>query len=697
LEGKGGNSVQGVQASKRRFGGTDVSGLVRGLLPRWSLSFAVGFLLAIPTCSQQLPSDLGDKTIEDLMNIQVTSVSKTEEALSRTAASIVVITQEDISRSSALNIPDLIRVVPGVDVAQINSSTWAVSARGFNARFSNELLVLVDGRPAYTQTTGGVFWDVLDLPLEDIERIEVIRGPGGAVWGANAVNGVINIITKKAADTHGALVVAGGGNVNQGFGTIQYGGGLGKKMDYRVYAKYLGDGHFPGLTGGDGGDGWHLLQGGFRADSAPSSRDTLSFEGNLYTGREGTPGFDFPSITAPIVEENELFVNVGGGSIQFNWDHSFSPYSETTLESSYDTYERNDALGESHKMFNLDFQHHFTGLRRQSIVWGLNYRYSVSDTVGGLTASLDPSNLTTQLFGLFIQDEIAITPDRLFLTLGAKLEHNYYTGFGLLPSVRAAWVPSPRSTLWAAISKTDRTPSSLDASLQANVGGFTGPGGLPVVVRITGNRYVQDERAITYEAGYRMTVLKQLSIDVSTYFNNYTHQNTTEPGAFFLENSPTPPHLVEPLIEENLMHGETHGVEVAVKWQPTHRWTLSPGYAFEEVRMHLDPSSKDTTSVADAEGSSPGHSAQLRSHLLLCHGFAWDTSVYFVGRLTDPVEASYTRLDSQLSWRFAEHASVSFVGQNLAKARHQEFVDSTGSARTTEIKRSAYVKLTWQF
>ena len=294
--------------------------------------------LVLPARSQQSSADLTSQSIEDLMNIEVTSVSKTEQTLSRTASAVFVISQEDIRRSGSTNIPDLLRMVPGMDVAQVNGNTWAISARGFNSRFSSELLVLVDGRPVYTESFGGVYWDVLDLPLEDIERIEVIRGPGGSVWGANAVNGVINIITKKASDTHGALVVAGAGNVDQGFGTIQYGGNAGQETDYRVYAKYLNQDHLPDSAGQDGGDGWHMARGGFRMDSVVSSKDTLMFQGDIYSAREGIPTIDFPSITAAAPQNIEQLGNLSGGFVQGVWDHTASPRSDTTLQVSYDTF-----------------------------------------------------------------------------------------------------------------------------------------------------------------------------------------------------------------------------------------------------------------------------------------------------------------------------------------------------------------------
>jgi len=625
-------------------------------------------------------------------------VSKTEETLSRADAAVCVISPEDISRSGALNIANLLRMVPGVDVAQINSNTWAVSARGFNARFSDELLVMMDGRPVYTQTFGAVFWDALDLPLENIERIEVIRGPGGSIWGANAVNGVINIITKKAADSHGGLVIAGGGNVDQGFGTVEYGGNISEKTNYRVYAKYLNQDHLPDPTGQDGGDGWHMLRGGFRTDSVLSSKDTLMLEGNFYTAREGSPTIEFPSVTAPARQNIELLANVSGGFIQGTWNHTSSPHSDTTLQISFDSYDRNDFLREGSRSFELDFQHHFSGWTRQNIVWGLSYRYSKLNSDGGLYVSLLPADIGTQVFGSFVQDSIAIAADRLFVTVGTKLEHNHYTGFNLMPSARVAWTPSPRHTLWAAVSKADRTRSAFDASVVSSISTSPGPGGIPDVLTFFGNPRVKNERLMAYEAGYRTTLVKQISVDFTVFYNNYSDQFTAEPSAPFMVETPPPPHLVTPLTYRNLMHGEAHGVEIAMNWQPTHRWTLSPGYAFEEIHMHLAPASLDATSVGGAEGSSPDHSAQLRSHLDLGHGLSWDASAYFVGRLTDPEEPSYTRLDTQLiTWHFGEGASVSLVGQNLAKDLHEEFVDSTGSARTTLVKRSAYAKFTWRF
>jgi iron complex outermembrane receptor protein len=644
----------------------------------------------------QAPTDLANESIEDLMKIRVTSVSKTVQTLSRAASAVFVITPEAIGRSGATNIPELLRMVPGVDVARINAHTWAVTVRGFNGRFSNKLLVLMDGRTVYTPNFGGVFWDVLDLPLTNVERIEVIRGPGGSVWGANAVNGVINIITRKASETLGGLLVAGDGNIEQGFGTVQYGGKAGKSTDYRVYTKYLNQGKFPGTTGADGGDGWRMLRGGFRSDSVLSSKDTLMLQGNLYNAREGTPVNRFVLTPVAAEEDVELLANLSGGFLQGVWSHELSPHSDTSFGLSYERYKRNDQLRELRSTYDLDFQNNFSGWRRQNIVWGLTYRYSASQTHGTLALSLVPADLNDQLFSCFIQDEIVVIPAKVFLTLGVRLEHNHYTGFGTMPSARLAWTLTQHDTLWAAISKTERTPAEIDAALRATFAEIPGPGGIPALLTLFGNPQIDNEESVAYELGYRKTVSQQLSIDFSTYYSDNIHQQTSEPFTPFFVDAPSP-HLVIPLISENLMHGETHGTEIGMNWKATDRWTLSPGYAFEQIHMHLAPTSRDTTSVGGAQGSTPVNAAQLRSHFVLAPGLTWDTSGYFVGRLTDPSVPSYTRLDTGLSWEVGERIGVSLVGQNLLRDQHEEFVDFTGGSRTTLIKRSLYAKVGWRF
>jgi iron complex outermembrane recepter protein len=662
-----------------------------------SASIAILAIFPAPVRAEQSPSDLSDQSIEALMNVQVTSVSKTEQSLSNVAAAIFVITQEDIARSGATNIPDLLRMVPGIDVAQINSNTWAISSRGFNGRFSNDLLVLVDGRSVYTPAFGGVFWDALDFPLEDIERIEVIRGPGASIWGANAVNGVINIITKKSSDTKGVLAVAGGGNVDQGFGTLQYGGSLGRRTDYRVYTKYEDTDHLPALNGPNLGDGWHMLRGGFRSDTTLGSKDTLSLEGDVYTGREGNPSSVLGSISNPQLTTAESFTDLGGGFLQGIWNHNFSPNNGTVLNISYDRYQRGDVLNERRGTLNLGIQGHFDWGTRQNIVWGLTSWFSDSHSHGTLFAELVPANVNSYEFSSFVEDQITLAPSKVYLSIGAKLERNYYTGFDVMPSVRLAWTPTPHQTVWAAVARALRAPSAIDAGFRATLAGFNEPNGLPVIVTFFGNPNLKNEGLVAYEMGYRTTVSNRVSLDFAAYFNNYGDELTLEPEAPFIEDTPAPPHLIIPMIYENLMHGESHGAEISANWKIARRLTLSPGYAFEEIHMHLDPTSLDTTSVASVQGNSPDDSAQLRSHFTFGRGVAWDASAYFTDRLTNPTVPSYTRVDTGISWDIGEGIRLSLFGQNLATDRHEEFVDMTQSARTALIKRGAYAKFTWKF
>jgi iron complex outermembrane recepter protein len=329
-------------------------------------------------------------------------------------------------------------------------------------------------------------------------------------------------------------------------------------------------------------------------------------------------------------------------------------------------------------------------------VWGLEYRYSISHTQGDLTESLVPANVTSQSFSSFAQDEIALVPERFYLTLGTKLQRSYYTGFALMPSARASYAPSSRHTLWAAVSRAYRTPAAFDTSIRLNFGGMPGLGGTPVLVAQIGNPNFKNEGLTAYELGYRAVILRQLSMDVTSHYNAYDHQQTVERGTAFLEPTPLPAHVVEPTTFQNLMDGETHGLEITANWKISDRWTLSPSYDFERVHMHTSALSQDTETVLETEGSDPHMHARLRSHVSLAKTLAWDASAYFVDRLEALGVPSYTRLDTGLSWRWSERISLSLVGQNLLRDHHLEFADDVGR-RATLIKRTVCAKLTWQF
>jgi len=654
---------------------------------------AWGQLTNSQKAEQTPPGDLTQVSLENLMNIEVTSVSKKEQKLSQVAAAIFVITHEDIRRSGATNIPDLLRMVPGMDVAQINSNTWAISTRGFNFQFASKLLVLIDGRAVYTPLFGGVNWDTQDVPVEDIERIEVIRGPGGAVWGANAVDGVINIITKKAAETPGVLVTGGGGTQAQGFGTVQFGGKITGSTNYRIFTSYQNNDHFPDLSGQNAEDGWHLLHGGFRADTKLSQNDSLTTQGDLYTGSEGAI-IEHSIFTPPENVEVERLATLSGGNILGRWNHVFSSRYDTTLQFYFDEYRRGgpDAI-DVRDTIDFDFQNHMVLGRRQDLIWGVGYRHTVDDTEGTVDKAFVPADSAKQLFNLFVQDQITLKPSRVYLYVGTKLENSYFAGFDLQPSVHIAWTPSAHRTFWAGVSRASRTPARRDVGLVAALAALPGP----AEVVLLGNPNIKTEHEVAYELGYRAQPTERFSIDVTVFANTYHNLESTEPLPPFTDTSSVPPLLVFPKLLGNKLHGTTDGVEAFIKWRVADRWTLSPGYSFLQMHLHTDATSLDTTSVADTEGSNPGHQAQLRSHLELWRGLAWDASAYFVGRLPAQAVASYTRLDTQLIWRFMESASFSIVGQNLLRDHHVEFNDAFQSVNSSQVKRSAYAKLTWQF
>jgi iron complex outermembrane receptor protein len=668
-------------------------GIVLAKLARLGLTL---LSLSVPGAAQL--QDLTQLSLEDLMDTKVTSVSKKEQSMSRVAAAIFVITQQDIRHSGATNVPDLLRMVPGLDVAQINANTWAISARGFNHQFSDKLLVLIDGRAVYTPLFAGVNWDTQDVPLEDIDRIEVIRGPGATVWGANAVNGVINIITKTAADTRGGLVTAGGGSQEQGFGVARFGGRIGRKTIYRVFTKYLNDSPFPDLTGQPGGDGWHLLHAGFREDGSLSTKDSVTTEGDIYTGSEGASIAHIVSIAPPDNENVNRLAELSGGNLLSRWKHVFSSRSDTTLQFYFDRYTRSGPeIRETRNTFDFDFQHHLALGARQDLIWGTAYRRNSDQTEGTIDEAFLSPDLTFQLFSSFVQDEITLNPNRLFLTIGTKLEHNDFTGFEIQPSARLAWTPSVRHSVWAAVSWASRTPSRLENSADINTTVFSGPGGMPGEVTLFGNPRLKAEKVVAYELGYRAQTTARISFDLVTFFNTYQRLVNVEAGPPFIQVNPAPTRFVVPLIFDNKMHGSTEGVEVSMNWKVTDRWMLSPGYSLLQMHLHTDPTSQDTTSVADTEGSSPRHQAQFRSHLDLFRGFAWDTSAYFVERLLAQPVPSYTRLDTQLCWQFAERAGLSLVGQNLLQDYHVESNDTNTSVNPSRVKRSGYAKITWRF
>src|SRR4051812_6669490 len=459
-----------------------------------------------------------DMDLADLMKITVTSVSKRPEKLSDAAAAIYVITGEDIRRAGATSIPEALRLAPGLEVARQDSHTWAISSRGFNDEFANQLLVLIDGRSVYTPLFAGVYWDVQDLPLEDINQIEVIRGPGASLWGANAVNGVINITTKRARDTQGLLVTGGGGNEEIGFGSLRYGGKIGDDMFYRVYAKYLDRDDSALPNGSDANDNWSMWRGGFRWDWQATDENLLTLQGDIYTG-ELNQTVLVPTLTAPFAEFLQDKVHVGGGNLLGRWNHRFSDSSELAFKAYYDRTERDRVVfSETRDTFDLDLQHRFQLGGWNDIIVGLGYNLTADSLDNTFAVSFDPRHRTDSLYSGFVQDEIELIQDQLRLTLGTKLEHNDYTGWEVQPNARLSWSITKKQTAWFAASRAISTPSRAEDDIRINrlaiPPGIVGP--VPGLVSQFGSRDMDSKELIAFELGYRIQPHERVTFDLAT-------------------------------------------------------------------------------------------------------------------------------------------------------------------------------------
>jgi iron complex outermembrane receptor protein len=655
-----------------------------------------GMLWALANLSADGPKvarDLADASLEDLMNIEVTTVSKKEQKLSQAAAAVYVITQEDIRRSGMTAIPDLLRMVPGLQVGQMQGGAWGVSARGFNSQASDKMLVLVDGRSIYSPVEKGVAWDEQDILLEDIERIEVVRGPGATLWGANAVNGVVNIITKTAKDTQGSLVMASEGQGQLGAG-LRFGGTLGSSGYYRVFSKYS-DGE--DLRSGQlTDDGTRSLHSGFRADVALSAKDSLMVEGDLFHVISGS-AYDVLQLTPPYSSIVQGANRGDGGAAMVNWPEVQSARSRTQLRIYFDRDQRSSVLqSQNHSTIDADFQHEFALTESHDLVWGLGFRNSTINSSEGFNIGSIPAHHNEQLFSAFVQDQWKVWGDHMSLILGSKFEHNSYSGYNIQPSARLIWMPDARHSAWLAVSRAVRTPSYTDESIRLNLEVLpTTPAGLPAVVTVSGSPLARPETVLAYELGYRLQAARRVSLDIATFYNRYRHLQTAEQQAPFLSVNPLPPHLVIPLVLANGIHGEGWGGEISSNLNVTSHWRLIPGYSYLRLDLHDDPTSNDTEALALA-AESPRHQFQLRSNLDLSRRLQFDAGVYYNDALPGYNIPAYTRLDARLGYQLRSNIDVSLIGRNLQGGEHQELI-SLGPYVPAAVGRSVFAKVTWGF
>ena len=635
--------------------------LVRAFVPSLILALAA----AVPAAAQdpaQLAQNLKKLTIEELTQLDITTASRRVEPLAQVAAAVSVVRGEDIRRSGVTNLAEALRLAEGIAVARADNATWAISTRGFNIPTANKILVLIDGRTVYSPLFAGTFWSVQDVPLANIDRIEVTRGPGGAVWGANAVNGVVNIITKRAAETPGVTVLVAAGTEDRAITTVQYGGAA-RAFDYRVYGKYRARDGATFASGTDANDGAKYGQGGFRIESRDRTRDNWLVQGDAYAGREGL--FNRPD------------THVAGSNVMARWGRTFSPNANFKAQVYYDHVYRRvfEQLRDTRNTVDLDTQQQVIA-GRHDLLFGAGFRVSKGTDVGNPAFHFDPTTAVNTLGGFFVQDQLAVVPQRLTLIVGSKFERNNFTGFETQPSVRLRWTPGGSHTIWGAVSRAVRLPTRFDTDLR-----FTNPA--TGATTLTGSMDFDTEKVIAYELGYRAEASRG-SLDLASFSNAYDDLRSEE----------FPTRAGQPVVLANLMNSRTRGAELAGTVLILPRWRVHAAYQYLYERFTFDPGSNDPTRGAN-EFNDPSHVFKARSSVDLPGDIELDGVLRRVGALPHPVVPDYAELDLRIGWHPSAQWELSLVGQNLLHAHHPEF--QLSSPTREEYQRGAYVRLVWHY
>ncbi|HXY37198.1 MAG TPA: TonB-dependent receptor [Planctomycetaceae bacterium] len=612
---------------------------------------------------------------------EVTTVTATKSSVGQSPAAVFVITPEMIRRSGAVEVPELLRMVPGLQVAKVTSSQWAISSRGFNSEFANSLLVLVDGRVVYNSLFGGVFWDTQDLVIQDVDRIEVIRGPGATIWGANAVNGVINIITKDSSQTQGAQVVAGGGSQNKTNSSVRYGGAIGDNTTYRLWVKEQDNAAGFNPVQGSANDAWTQMSGGFRVDSQGAQKiDLVTLQGQLYSGNEEFQG-PVPSMAPPFTIYPDVLTHEGGGNILGRWTHVVDDNDTFFVQTYFDKMDRTEPYFDIKiNTFDLEFQQNIKHDGNHMFTWGADYRLISDDypSVDGFP-SLDPQALTYSQASAFFQEEMPLFRDDLKFYIGSKFMYYFFTGFEYQPSARLLWAIDDKQVLWGAVSRAVRTPVRIEENGDWIVGG----GQSPVYELLQGQNTLQSEDLLSFELGYRREVNDRLSFEFATFCNRYDNLINNpviaiEPGL--------PPIVVTQY--GNIGSAQTTGFEINGTWKVTDKWKLQGWYSF--LYMHVQGNGEDGVS-----GDSPKSQAYLMSSWDLPFNLEADLMPRFVQQLPDLNVPSYTTMDARLGWRPNDHWECSIVGQNLLQAHHLEFVGPF--TVMSEVNRGVYAQVVFRY
>lgn len=636
-------------------------------------------------------------SIEDLLQAEITSVSKKSESLFTAAAAITVITNEDIERTGARSIPEALRMVPGLAISSIDASRYAIGSRGFNEYFETKLLVLVDGRSMYTPLYSGVYWNSLDTVMQDIERIEVIRGPGATIWGANAVNGVINIITKNSSDTQGGMVSTSIGNYDQPDVSARYGGTLAGETTYRLYAKGYDRNNFDSTAGEDAYDSSSSLRAGFRLDNQQSPKDTFSLQSEVFDGEADVETMLTGYLNPPFVRTKGT-ETYSGGHVLGSWEHAFSSRSNTTLQMYFDRTDRFHIVAtEVRDTVDFDFKNQLNLWDNHDIVWGAGYRWTQDDIDGSLITNFYPSCETDELWSTFIQDDINLVDNFAWITVGTKLEHNDYTGLEVQPSVRFRVQPDPKQLIWAAVSRAVRTPSRAENDMSINLGTSMDAQGNIGIQRLEGSESFDSEILVAYELGYRWQVRQSLSFDLTTYFNDYDQIRTIEPKVSAYYELGGAPILVMPAEFDNKAEGESYGFEIQSTWQPIDSLKFIGSYSFIDLNLDYSSGSVRAGQSLGSEDYAPTHQFQLRNYWDLQSDLSLNSEFYYVSDLGDKTIDSYIRIDLQLSWQASDSLRLTLGGENLFGSSHQEFFDSQSNIVASEVPRTYWLKATFWF
>ena len=695
-----------------------------------SLFFALNAHADYPARESE-DDDFLDFSLEELISLDipdVTSVSRKKQRLMDSAAAIYVITSEDILRSGVTSIPEALRMVPGMQVARLNGNTWSISTRGFNYIFANKLLVLIDGRTVYSPLFSGVNWDVQDTLMEDIDRIEVIRGPGAALWGANAVNGVINVITKKAADTQGSLVSLGAGNEEKAFGAYRYGGEFGETGFYKVYVKTFERDGLAKTDGSDANDDWKMKRVGFRTEWKPAADTDFMLLGDIYEGTT-RPALKIFKDDEPFAGDKgmQTFENTSrdqrGGNLIAHWKKTVSDTEDYSLRAVIDDYQNFDyRVTEKRQSFDLEFQHYFQPIEHHDLVWGLSFRrtwYQMSDMryiIHRDENGQPKDSRQDNLYSLFAQDDITLN-HYWNLSFSARYEHNEFTGKEFQPNAKLTWKVNDNRTLWASVSKAVKTPSVSETAVLSDNITFVNTGPSNAILSIAGNQKLQSEELNAFELGYREQFGSLFRLDVTGFYNQYKNI------VAYVEASKCPDgsSLIYPLgpdfgicqpknnslisLPSTLINGldaATYGLEIVADWQAKDWWKLQLTYSW--LQVDASPNSSNP-SLAYAlkrnewlvEDLNAKQTATLRSSMNLPNQWYFDFWIRGMSNMKNAGVPGYTALDMRLAKKINDNLELSLVAQNLFDKQRAEFTEVFSGLSATEIEESWYAQIRWSF